>query len=90
MGCRLLARFLSWLVSYLVLLIVDSETGIEQLKKANPGGMARERERAARIGSENRARELEEELRRLRGREVCSQTPVIQHQSSVRQFARHH
>jgi hypothetical protein len=52
------------------LLIVDSETGIEQLKKADFGELAREREQVVRIASENRVRELEEELRRRMGREV--------------------
>ena len=53
---------------------MDSETGIEQLTKADAEERAWEkveqgkaREQAARIAAENRVRELEEELRRLRG-----------------------
>ena len=48
------------------LVIVDSETGIEQLTKADSEELAREQEHAARLAAENRVRELEEELRRLK------------------------
>lgn len=48
------------------LVIVDSQTGIEQLTKADSEELAREQEQAARIAAENRVRELEEELRQLR------------------------
>lgn len=51
------------------LVIVDSETGIEQLPKADSEALARQREQAARIAAENRVRQLEEELRRVRHRE---------------------
>jgi Uma2 family endonuclease len=55
------------------LVIVDSETGIEQLTKADAEEFARElaecekeQEHAARVAAENRIRELEEEIRRLK------------------------
>ena len=62
------------------LVIVDCETGVEQLTKADSEELAREQaeyaqtqerqekqqEQAARIAAEKRIRELEEELRRLR------------------------
>jgi Uma2 family endonuclease len=55
------------------LVIVDSETGIEQLTKADAEELARqqavcekEQEHAARVAAESRIRELEEEIRRLR------------------------
>ncbi len=55
------------------LVIVDSKTGIEQLTKADAEEFAREQaecekeqEHAARVAAENRIRELEEEIRRLK------------------------
>lgn len=55
------------------LVVVDSETGSEQLTWADAEEFAREKagqrrtqEQAARIAAENRVRELEEELRRLK------------------------
>jgi Uma2 family endonuclease len=55
------------------LVIVDSETGIEQRTKADAEELARAQaeqgrtlEQAARLAAENRVRELEEEIRRLK------------------------
>ena len=84
-SCRTLG--IDLFLSEFDLVIVDSETGIEQLTKAEAEELAKlraesaqvrereekererkekEREQAARIAAENRVRELEDELRRLR------------------------
>ncbi len=62
--CNMLGVDLS--LNGLDLVIVDSETGVEQLTKADSEELARVREHAARLAAENRVRELEEELRRLK------------------------
>lgn len=48
------------------LVVVDRETGVEQLPKADFEEREKEQERAGRLAAEARVRELEEELRRSR------------------------
>lgn len=49
------------------LVIVDTETGVEQVTKADAEELAREQELEPRLIAERRVRELEEKIRRLEG-----------------------